>query len=77
MYTLYNVGDRTEPCDTPAYISLAVDGSSLTETLNFLRERKELIRLIKLTENINSDKLYNKPRRHILSISRGHVIVEI
>jgi hypothetical protein len=33
MYRLYNVGDRTEPCGTLAYISLGVDVSSLTETI--------------------------------------------
>jgi hypothetical protein len=25
MYRLYNVGDRTEPCDTPACISFGID----------------------------------------------------
>jgi hypothetical protein len=41
---LYNVGDRTEPCGTPACISLGVDISPSTETLNFLCERNELMR---------------------------------
>jgi hypothetical protein len=36
FYILYNVGDRTEPCGTPAFISLAADISPSTETLNFL-----------------------------------------
>jgi hypothetical protein len=37
------VGDGTEPCGATACISLGVDISSSTETLNFLCERKELI----------------------------------
>jgi hypothetical protein len=36
IYTLYNVGDRTEPCGIPACMSLSVDISPSTETLNFL-----------------------------------------
>jgi hypothetical protein len=36
MYRLYNVGDRTEPCGTPACISLGVYSSPSTETLNFI-----------------------------------------
>jgi hypothetical protein len=45
MYKLYRVGDRTEPCGTPAYIYiyLGVDISPSTETVNFHCERKELI----------------------------------
>jgi hypothetical protein len=33
VYTLYNVGDRMEPCGTPACIFLRVDISSSSETL--------------------------------------------
>jgi hypothetical protein len=36
IYRQYNVGDRTEPCGTPAYIFLGVDSSPSTEILNFL-----------------------------------------
>jgi hypothetical protein len=39
MYKLYSVGDRTEPCGTPACIYLGVDISPSTETLNFRCER--------------------------------------
>jgi hypothetical protein len=45
MYKLYSVGDRTEPCGTRAFISLGVDISPSTETLNFLCERNELVQL--------------------------------
>jgi hypothetical protein len=47
MYKLYSVADRTEPCGTPAFISLRVDISPFTETLNFLCERNEVISLIR------------------------------
>jgi hypothetical protein len=67
VYRLYNVGDRTEPCGTPACISLGADSSPSTESLNFLWERKELISLIKLDENFNSDNFYSKPKCHVLS----------
>ena len=53
MYKLCNKGDRTEPCGTPAFISLDVDSSPSTETLHFLFERNELIRLTVLTEKFN------------------------
>jgi hypothetical protein len=36
MYTMYNVGDRKEPCGTPVYIFLGLGISPSTETLNFL-----------------------------------------
>jgi hypothetical protein len=57
MYKLYRVGDRTEPCGTPACMYLGVDISPSIETLNFHCERKELIRLIKLVEKFNLDNL--------------------
>jgi hypothetical protein len=50
MYKLYSVGDRTEPCGTPACMYLGVDISPSTETLNFLCERNTLISLIKKKE---------------------------
>jgi hypothetical protein len=46
---------RTEPFGTPACITLVVDISSSTETLNFLCERKESISFIKLGKNSNLD----------------------
>jgi hypothetical protein len=52
IYSLYNVGDRTEPYGTPACISLGVDILPSTETLNFLCERKELLSLNGLLENL-------------------------
>jgi hypothetical protein len=64
---LYNVGDRTEPCGTPACISLGVDISPSTKTLNFLSERKELISWIKLVENSNFDIFYSNPECHEVS----------
>jgi hypothetical protein len=63
---LYNVGDRTEPCGAAACISLGVDISPSAETLNFLRERKELISLIRLIENFNLDNLHSKPKFHVV-----------
>jgi hypothetical protein len=39
IYTV-QCGDRTEPCCTFAFISLGVDTSPCTETLNFLCRRK-------------------------------------
>jgi hypothetical protein len=78
---LYKVGDRTEPCGTPACISLAVDISPSTETLNFLCERKELMSFIKLIENANLDNLYSKPGCHVVSkafsISKNTAAVDI
>jgi hypothetical protein len=43
--------------------------SPSTETLNFLRERKELISLIRLFGNFNLDSFFCKPRCHALSNS--------
>jgi hypothetical protein len=67
MYILYNVGDRTEPCGTPDCIFLGVNMSPPIEALNFLSERKELMSLIRLSENFNFDNLYNKPRCYVVS----------
>jgi hypothetical protein len=67
IYILYKVGDRTEPCGTPAYISLGVGISPMNETLNFLWERKEPISLIRVIENFNLDNLYSKPMCHVVS----------
>jgi hypothetical protein len=57
VQVLYRVGDRKEPCGTLACISLGVDISPSTETLNFCCERNDLIILIKLVENCNLDNL--------------------
>jgi hypothetical protein len=43
MYKLYKVGDRMEPCGTPACMYLCVDILPSTETLNFRCERNEPI----------------------------------
>jgi hypothetical protein len=51
MYILKRVGDRTEPCGTPACISLGVDISPSTEWLNFHCERIDPVSLIRLVEN--------------------------
>jgi hypothetical protein len=78
---LYKVGDRTEPCGSPACISLAVDISPSIETLNFRRERNELMSLIKLVGNSSSDNLYSKPGCHVVSkafsISKNTAAVDI
>jgi hypothetical protein len=82
MCILYNMGGRLEPCGTPACISVGVDISlPSTETLNFLWERKELISLIRLIQNFNSDNLYSKQRCHIsskvFSVSKNTVTVDM
>jgi hypothetical protein len=59
------VGHRTEPCSIPVCISLGAGISPSTETLNFLRERKEPISLIRLLEDFESDNLDNTSRCHI------------
>jgi hypothetical protein len=51
------MGDRTETCGNPAFISLGVDISPSTENLNFRCERNDLISLVKLVENSNVDNL--------------------
>jgi hypothetical protein len=67
IYILKRVGDKTEPCGTPACITLGVDISPSTETLKFFCVRKEPISLIKLFENSNLDNFYSKPECHVLS----------
>jgi hypothetical protein len=52
---------RTESCGTPACIFRGVDNLPSTATLKSLLVRKELISLIKLTDNRNLDSLYSKP----------------
>jgi len=56
--------DRTEPCGTPACISRGANISSSTETLNFLSNRNDLIRMSMLTENCNWYSMYKKPGYH-------------
>jgi hypothetical protein len=58
MYILERVGARTEPCSIPARISLGVDISLSTETLNLRCERKELM----------------SSRRHDIVEIKGHVV---
>ena len=67
MYKLYNIGDRTEPWGTPAFISLGVDVSPSTETLNFLLERNDLISLTVLTEKFNLSNLYSNQGCQVVS----------
>jgi hypothetical protein len=55
IYTV-QCGRQGKPCGTPACISLGVDISPSTETPNFLRERKELISLIRLSVVLRSAK---------------------
>jgi hypothetical protein len=40
IYKLYSLGDRMEPCDTPASIYLGVANSPSTGTLNFLWDKR-------------------------------------
>jgi hypothetical protein len=80
--------DRTEPCGTPACISLGVDISPYTETMNSRCERKELMSLINLVENSNNlqqatvpcgieglfDVQEQRGRRSIIVDLKGHVV---
>jgi hypothetical protein len=66
-YIRCNVRDRTEPCGVLACMSLSIDVSPSTETLNFLYGIKEIIRLITLTETFTLDNLYSKPMCNIVS----------
>jgi hypothetical protein len=64
----------------PAFISLGVDISPSTETLNFLCERNEVISLIiiRSVENSIVDNLYSKPGCHnVFSISKNTAAVDI
>jgi hypothetical protein len=65
IYRLNRVGDKTEPCGNPACISLVVDISPSTGTLNSRFGRKELMSLIKLVENSNLDN--SNPQCHMAS----------
>jgi hypothetical protein len=56
----------TEPWDTLARITLGLNISPSTETMNLRCERKELMSLIKLVQNSNLDILYSKPHCHVL-----------
>jgi len=67
IYKLYRVGARMEPCGTSACISLGVESSPYTETLNFLLVRNELMSFIKFTEKCNFNNLYSKPGCHAVS----------
>jgi hypothetical protein len=71
IYILNRVGDKIEHFGTPACISLGVDISPSTETLNLHCERKEPMSLIKLVENSSLDNLqllvYSEPECHVVS----------
>jgi hypothetical protein len=60
---LYGVGDRTEPCGTPARIYLGMD----ILPLNFSSEGNELISLTRLVKNSSLDNLYSKAGCHTVS----------
>jgi len=66
VYKLYRVGTRTEPCGTPACISLGVDNAPSSETVIFLLVKNELISFIKFVEKCNLDNFY-EPGCHIVS----------
>jgi hypothetical protein len=78
---VYSVRDRTETYGTPAFVSLGIDTSPSTETLNFRCERFELICLIKLVEHSKLHNLYIKQGSHVLlkafSISKNIAAVDI
>jgi hypothetical protein len=57
MNRLYRVGEREEPCSTPACMLLDLDISLSTENLNFHCKRNELISFINFVENCNLDNL--------------------
>ena len=59
--------DTTELCDTTVCVSVDVGIWFLTEVLNFLFDRKDLIRLAVLPEKFNFSKSYNKPRCQAVS----------
>jgi len=61
------VQDRTGPSDTLVCISVGVGVLFLTEVLNFMFDRKELISLIVLPEKFSFNKSHNKPRCHAVS----------
>jgi hypothetical protein len=67
LYTLYSVGDRTEPCGATVCIFLGLEISPPTEILNYLSGRNKLIILIKLVNNFNLDDLYSKRKCHFVS----------
>jgi hypothetical protein len=75
------VGDRTEPCGTPACIHLGFDISPSTETLNFRCKRKKVMSLNILVEKFNFDNLQSKPGCDVVlkasSISKNTAAVDI
>jgi len=80
MCKLYSIGERTEPWGTLSCISLGVDNSTSTETLNFLLERNDLISLIVLAERFHLINFYSKPGCQVVSkafsISKNTAAVE-
>jgi hypothetical protein len=69
MYKLYRVGERTEPCGTPACMYLGVDISPSTETLNFRSERKELISFVKTEAGTRSPEYIGTVGRILRSVA--------
>jgi hypothetical protein len=67
MYKLYSDGVNTEHCGTPACISLGVDNSPSTESLNVLLVRNEVISFVKFAGNCYFVILYSKPGCHVVS----------
>jgi hypothetical protein len=87
VLVLYNIWEWTEPSVASVCISLGVEISPSTETVDFRSDTKELISLIKLVENFNLIKLISPfpSERKCIKGSfdiqeyrrRRHVIVEI
>jgi hypothetical protein len=67
IYRLYTVCAGTESCGIPACISLGVDSSPSTKTLNILSDRYQLMNRIKFTGKCKFDSLYSKPGCHVVS----------
>jgi hypothetical protein len=70
------VGGGTEPWGTPSSISLGIEISASTETLNLPSDRNDLRSLITQVENV-----YRKPVCHVVSkafaISKNTAAVDI
>jgi hypothetical protein len=69
-----------EPWGTPTCISLGVDISPATETVNFGSDRMELTNFSKYVENFSFCNLYNKTRCYVSKpflISKYTGIVEM
>jgi len=67
VYIMNKVGDRQEPCGTPAFASRVVDKQFSYLTTNFLFSRNDLISLIWPIGMSIVCILYNKPSCHTVS----------